>query len=71
MTVRAFLRSVINKIMSEAMKIKLDKLEKDIEDNLSQFAPVSNSKKTLIERIIDNANEKKSILKIMEIFKAT
>ena len=43
------------------MKTKLDKHESEIEDNISQFAPVSNTKKALIEDIIDKANEKKSI----------
>ncbi len=43
------------------MKGKLDKHEREIEDNLSQFAPVNNVKKSLIEGIIDKANDKKSI----------
>jgi predicted DNA binding CopG/RHH family protein len=43
------------------MKTRLDKHERKIEDNISQFAPVSNTKKALIEGIIDKANEKKSI----------
>ena len=43
------------------MKPKLDKYESEIEDNISQFEPVSNAQKELIESIIDKANEKKSI----------
>lgn len=43
------------------MKSKLDKYESEIEGNISQFAPVSNTKKASIESIIDKANEKKSI----------
>ncbi len=43
------------------MKTKLDKFEKEIEENISQFAPVSNDKKAFIENIIDKANVKKSI----------
>lgn len=43
------------------MKAELDKHEKEIEDNISDFAPVSNAQKALIEGIIDKANEKKSI----------
>ena len=43
------------------MNQKLDKYEKEIEDNISQFEPISASKKVLIEGIIDKANEKKSI----------
>ena len=43
------------------MKTKLDKYENEIENNISQFTPVGNSKKALIEGIIDKANEKKSI----------
>ncbi|MCK5069675.1 MAG: hypothetical protein KAR01_04005 [Desulfocapsa sp.] len=43
------------------MKSKLDNYEKDIENNLSQFSPVGNQKKQLVEDIIDKANTKKSI----------
>lgn len=43
------------------MKQKLDKYEKEIEENISQFEPIGSSKKMLIEDIIDKANEKKSI----------
>ncbi|MEA2084189.1 MAG: hypothetical protein U9O82_08120 [Thermodesulfobacteriota bacterium] len=43
------------------MKSKLDKYESEIEGNISQFVPVSNTKKASIESIIDKANEKKSI----------
>ncbi len=43
------------------MKQKLDNYEKDIEKNISQFSPVSNQKKELIEDIINKANTKKSI----------
>lgn len=39
----------------------LDKYEKEIEDNISQFKPLANDKRKLIEGIIDKANEKKSI----------
>jgi predicted DNA binding CopG/RHH family protein len=43
------------------MDTKLDKYESEIEGNISQFTPVSNTRKALIENIIDKANEKKSI----------
>ena len=43
------------------MKEKLDNYEKEIENNISQFRPVSVQKKELIEGIIDKANAKKSI----------
>ena len=43
------------------MDTKLDKYESEIEGNISQFIPVSNTRKALIENIIDKANEKKSI----------
>lgn len=43
------------------MKTKLDKYESELEDNIAQFSPVSKSKKASIEKIIDKANEKKSI----------
>jgi len=43
------------------MKEKLDNYEKKIENNISQFRPVSVQKKELIEGIIDKANAKKSI----------
>ncbi len=43
------------------MKSKLDNYEKDIENNLSQFSPVGNQKKQLVEDMIDKANTKKSI----------
>ncbi len=43
------------------MKTKLDKYESELEDNIAQFSPVSKSKKASIEKIVDQANEKKSI----------
>jgi predicted DNA binding CopG/RHH family protein len=43
------------------MGTKLDKYEIEIEGNISQFTPVSNTRKALIENIIDKTNEKKSI----------
>ncbi len=43
------------------MKQKIDNYEKDIEKNISQFGPVSDQKRELIEGIIDKANAKKSI----------
>lgn len=43
------------------MKQKLDQYEQEIENNISQFKTVSNSKKALIDDIIDKSNEKKSI----------
>ena len=43
------------------MKSILNNDEKEIEDNISQFKPVGNAKRELIEGIIDRANEKKSI----------
>ncbi|OIP51200.1 MAG: antitoxin [Deltaproteobacteria bacterium CG_4_10_14_3_um_filter_60_8] len=43
------------------MKPKLDKYESEMEDNIAQFSPVSKSKKASIEKIIDKANEKRSI----------
>ncbi len=43
------------------MKPTLDDYEKSIEENIAQFKPAVNSKKELIEGIIDKANEKKSI----------
>ena len=43
------------------MKPKLDKYESEMEDNIAQFSPVSKSKKASIEKIVDQANEKKSI----------
>ncbi len=43
------------------MKPILNNDEKEIEENISQFKPVGNAKKQLIEEIIDRANEKKSI----------
>jgi len=43
------------------MKQRLDQYEKEIEDSVSQFKPVGNAKRKLIEGIIDKANEKKSI----------
>ena len=43
------------------MNQKLDRSEKEIEENISNFEPINASKKSLIEGIIDNANEKKSI----------
>ncbi len=43
------------------MKPILDSYEKEIEENISQFKPADSVKRELIERIIDRANEKKSI----------
>jgi len=43
------------------MKPILDDYENEIEENISQFKPADSVKKELIERIIDRANEKKSI----------
>ena len=43
------------------MKSKLDNYEKEIEKSISQFSPVGDQKKELIENIIDKANAKKSI----------
>lgn len=43
------------------MNDKLDKYEAEIENSITQFQPVSNKKKELIDNIIDKANEKKSI----------
>ncbi len=43
------------------MDPKLNKIEKEIEDNISSYRKVDTSKKKLIETIIDKANEKKSI----------
>ncbi len=43
------------------MKSKLDNYEKEIEKSISQFSPVGDQKKALIEDIIDKANAKKSI----------
>jgi len=43
------------------MKSKLDNYEKEIEKSISQFSPVGDQKKALIENIIDKANAKKSI----------
>ena len=43
------------------MRQKLDKNEKEIEDNISSYKTVSASKMELIEGIIDKANEKKDI----------
>jgi len=43
------------------MNQKLDKYEKEIEDNISSYKAVTPSKKALIEEIIDKANKKKSI----------
>ena len=43
------------------MKPILDDYEKEIEENISQFKPAGRGKKILIEKIIDRANEKKSI----------
>ncbi len=41
------------------MNQKLDKYEKEIEDNISSYKAVTPSKKALIEEIIDKANKKK------------
>ena len=43
------------------MKTKLDNYEKEIEKSISQFSPVSDQRKVLIEDIINKANAKKSI----------
>ena len=43
------------------MKQKLDNYEQEVEKNISQFGPVSDQKRELIEGIIDKANAKKSI----------
>jgi predicted DNA binding CopG/RHH family protein len=43
------------------MKSKLNNYEKEIEKSISQFSPVADQKKALIENIIDKANVKKSI----------
>ncbi|NOX25691.1 MAG: antitoxin [Deltaproteobacteria bacterium] len=43
------------------MNLKLDKKEKEIEDNISSYKQVDTAKRNLIEGIIDKANEKKSI----------
>ncbi len=43
------------------MDQKLDKYEKEIEENISSYEAVTESKKALIEEIIDKANKKKSI----------
>lgn len=43
------------------MKTKLDNYEKQIEDNISQFQPIADKKRELIEGIIDKANARKSI----------
>ena len=41
--------------------MKLDKLEKEIEENISDYKRVSPKKKEKIDTIIKNAKEKKSI----------
>jgi len=43
------------------MKPILDDYEKEIEENISQFKPADSVKIEQIEKIIDRANEKKSI----------
>ncbi len=43
------------------MNLKLDRNEKEIEDNISSYQRVDTAKRDLIEKIIGNANEKKSI----------
>ena len=43
------------------MNPKLNKNEKEIEDNISSYQKVNTAKRNLIETIIDKANEKKSI----------
>ncbi len=43
------------------MNLKLDRNEKEIEDNISSYQRVDTAKRDLIEKIISNANEKKSI----------
>jgi len=42
-------------------KIKLDKYEKEIEDNVHNYKKASAHKISKIEKIIDNINEKKNI----------
>ena len=42
------------------MKQKIDNYERDIEENILQFSPVSPQKKEFIEGIIDKANAKKA-----------
>ncbi|MDZ7722297.1 MAG: CopG family antitoxin [candidate division KSB1 bacterium] len=41
--------------------MKLDKFEKDIEDNISEYKPVSAKSKKKIDSIIRKSKEKKSI----------
>ena len=43
------------------MIIKLDNFEQEMEDNIDNFTQIGAAKKTVIENIIDKANEKKSI----------
>ena len=43
------------------MIIKLDNFEQEMEDNIDKFTQIGAAKKTVIENIIDKANEKKSI----------
>jgi predicted DNA binding CopG/RHH family protein len=43
------------------MKIKLDSLEQEIEDDIESFTQIDTAKKIAIENIIDKANEKRSI----------
>jgi len=43
------------------MNPKLNKNEKEIEDNISSYKKVDTAKRNLIETIINKANEKKSI----------
>ncbi len=43
------------------MNIKLDKYEQEIENNIDRYKSVNKNKKSQIDTIISNANEKKSI----------
>jgi predicted DNA binding CopG/RHH family protein len=43
------------------MIIKLDNFEQEMEDNIDNFTQIGAAKKTVIENIIDKANEKRSI----------
>ena len=43
------------------MTLTLDKNEKEIENNISSYQRVNTVKRDIIEKIIDHANEKKSI----------
>lgn len=43
------------------MNLKLDKNEKEIEDNISSYKQIDTAKRNLVEGIIEKANEQKSI----------